>query len=323
MKVLVAEDERVCRRMLEATLTKWGYEVVLACDGIEAWQALQTENGPKLALLDWMMPGMNGLEVCRKVRHRAPEPYVYMILLSAKTQKDELVRGLEAGADDYMAKPFDVCELKARLRTGERILELQEQLIAVREALWVQATHDSLTGLWNRAAILDILRREHGRAGRGGTPLGLIIADLDHFKSVNDTYGHPAGDVVLQEVARRMRSVVRAYDSIGRYGGEEFLIIAPGCDTGSALQEAERLLECVSSEAIETPYGIVFPVSMSLGVTSSSGADEATFDLLQAADLALYRAKHRGRNRAEAAPEMGLTEDRVSVRTGGDQTVCN
>ncbi len=302
MRILLAEDERACRRMLEATLIKWGYDVVVARDGDEAWQVLQQEDAPKFALLDWMMPGMDGPEVCQKVRERATEPYVYMILLTAKNQKEEIVQGMEAGADDYVTKPFDADELRARLRVGKRILELQEQLVSMREAFQVQATHDPLTGLWNRAAILDLLQRELDRASREGTPVGVILADLDHFKRINDTFGHLAGDAVLRETAQRMNAAMRGYDAVGRYGGEEFLIVVPGCNADNVLRAAERVRECISREPIHTADGLIGPVTLSLGVAASADVTEEDEDsLLRAADMALYRAKDEGRNRAAMA----------------------
>ena len=317
MRILVAEDERVCRRMLEATLVKWGYDVVVVSDGDEAWQVLQQEDAPKFALLDWMMPGMDGPEVCRKVRERATGPYVYIILLTAKTQKDELIQGMEAGADDYVTKPFDADELRARLRAGKRILELQEQRRALREALEVQATHDSLTGLWNRAAILDILQRELLRGKREGTPVGVILADLDHFKRINDSFGHLAGDAVLREAAQRMNSAMRGYDAVGRYGGEEFLIVAPGCDADNAMQAAERVRECISREPIHTVDGLIGSVTLSLGVAASAGlAEEETGSLLRAADMALYRAKGEGRKRAAMATVTAVMELSCSQEKG-------
>jgi diguanylate cyclase (GGDEF)-like protein len=299
VRILVAEDDPVSRYLLEAFLVKWGYEVIVAADGVEAWQALQHDNAPQLALLDWMMPGMDGVEICRRVRKRAAEPYTYILLVTAKGQKQDILEGLEAGADDYLTKPFDPQELRARLRVGRRILELQEQLIQAREELRAQATHDPLTGLWNRAAILETLQRELARAERQRTPVAIIMADVDHFKQINDAYGHLAGDAVLGEVSQRMRAAIRSYDAIGRYGGEEFLIVTSGCDVTIALKLAERVRSCVSREPINIAGG-TFPATLSLGVAASSEAGDAD-QLVRAADAALYRAKNSGRNRVELA----------------------
>jgi len=305
MRVLIAEDEAVCRRMLEGLLVRWGYRVALATNGKEAMDVLQEADSPRLAILDWMMPGLDGVEICRELRRQAREPYTYVLLLTAKDQKQDLVAGFDAGADDYLSKPFDAHELRARLRAGCRIVELQEQLVLAREALRAEATHDSLTGLWNRAAILGTLQRELSRSLRGGTSLAVTMADLDHFKEVNDTYGHLGGDAVLREATRRMRSVSRTYDAFGRFGGEEFLVVAPDTDTTGALNQAERLRECVGKEPIDTLEGPVH-VTVSLGVAVSEEIREAD-PLLRAADEALYRAKSRGRNCVELAANLQTT----------------
>jgi len=299
VKILVAEDDPVYCRVLQTTLAEWGYEVALARDGAAALRALQGDEAPKLAVLDWIMPGMDGVQVCREIRKVRKDTYVYLLLLTAKVQKAELVTGLQAGADDYLIKPFDPSELQARLYAGRRILELQDQLIAAREAMRHQATRDFLTGTWNHRAIVDILEGEVSRARREGRPFAVIMADLDHFKEINDTHGHLAGDAVLREAADRMSKTIRPYDRVGRYGGEEFLIVLPGCDQANAVRFAERLRERVNGEPIlyqDRPIS----VTISQGVVVYSGA-EATdhFTLLQAADAALYRAKSSGRNRVE------------------------
>ncbi|MGH9561550.1 MAG: response regulator, partial [Terracidiphilus sp.] len=174
-RILVAEDDAISRRMLQAFLTKWGYRVDVAADGTEAFAALEEPNCPQLAVLDWMMPGLEGPEVCRKVRELADRPYTYILLLTARGQKDDLLRGLESGADDYLTKPFDSQELRARLRVGERILDLQRNLIAAREELRFRATHDVLTGIPNRAAVMEATQRECSRQIRDGGPFSVII----------------------------------------------------------------------------------------------------------------------------------------------------
>lgn len=306
-KVLIAEDEPVSRRVLEAFLSKWGYEAVVARNGAEAWDFLAAVDAPRLALLDWMMPELNGIDVCRKVRQLPDRRYVYILLLTAKSLKQDLLEAFEAGADDYLTKPFDAEELHGRLLVGDRIVTLQDKLIAAREALRFQATHDPLTGLWNRAAILATLHRELDRSNRQGLSVGVILADIDHFKVVNDTYGHAAGDVVLQEVGRRMSASLRSYDSVGRYGGEEFLVIVPSSDVLGTLRSAERIRTNLQAQPINTPDGEL-AVSGSFGVASGGGPGrllEGTA-LLRAADDALYRAKDNGRNRVELAAAAGL-----------------
>jgi two-component system, cell cycle response regulator len=272
----------------------------MASDGEEAWQILQRDDAPRLVILDWMMPGMTGLEICRLVRARAPEPYIYMLLLTSKSHREDLIEGMEAGADDYITKPFDQHELKVRLRAGTRLVELQAELFTAREALREQATKDWLTKLWNRSSILEILMRELARSEREVCPVSVALLDLDHFKTVNDTQGHFAGDCVLRETAIRMNDSVRQYDSIGRYGGEEFLIVLPGCDLSGALSQAERLCARIANAPIATGANEA-RLSASIGVTTGLPGQKATAEaLIRRADEALYLAKRKGRNRVES-----------------------
>ena len=301
MKILIADDESVSRRMLQGLLTKWGYEVVSAEDGKAAWGLLNAPDAPRIALLDWMMPGRNGVDVCRELRAHRPEPYTYILLLTAKDAKENVVEGLESGADDYLTKPFHPQELKARLRVGIRLLNLEDNLVQAREAMRFKATHDALTGLWNRGTILETLDREVGRSRREGASLGVVIGDLDHFKSVNDNYGHLAGDEVLREATRRMQASVRFYDAVGRYGGEEFLVLLPGCGATETADKAEHLRAAVGQQPIETPCGPL-RITMSLGgVATANWPDDNASQILQMADAALYRAKEEGRNRVVMA----------------------
>jgi diguanylate cyclase (GGDEF)-like protein len=301
VKILIAEDEPVSRRMLQGVLTKWGYDVVSVEDGNAAWERLNAADAPRIALLDWMMPGLNGIDVCRKMRQQRPEPYTYILLLTAKNAKESVVEGLESGADDYLTKPFHFEELKARLRVGLRLLELEDTLVQAREAMRFKATHDILTGVWNRGAIVEMLDREINRSRREGPSLGVLIGDLDHFKAVNDTYGHLAGDSVLREVTRRIQAAVRLYDAVGRYGGEEFLVLLPGCDAVATMDKAEQLRTAIVQQPIETPAGPL-RVTMSFGaVTTANWPLDTTSQILQMADAALYRAKQEGRNRTVMA----------------------
>jgi two-component system, cell cycle response regulator len=295
MKVLVADDDPVSRRLVQMSLSNAGYPIVTACNGTEALALLEQENGPQLAVLDWMMPEMDGVEVCRIIRKAAREPYVYILLLTARGHQTEIIQGLEAGADDYITKPFDLHELKARLRTGKRIVELQGQLIGAREQLRVQATHDSLTGIFNRMAIMAALEKELSRSIREGGSVAVMMVDIDHFKSVNDIHGHQAGDIVLRETAQKMLASVRPYDSIGRCGGEEFLVIAPGCGLIAAAAQAERLRQFISMQAVQVDDAAI-PTTISIGVAAACDPAELT-QVLRAADEALYLAKKEGRNR--------------------------
>jgi two-component system cell cycle response regulator len=305
MKILIAEDDPAFRHLLQEILIKWGYEVIVSRDGNEAYQILLSENAPRLAILDWKMPGMEGIEICRKIRKDAKEYYTYIILLTSQHRDEDLVIGMEAGADDYIIKPFKHNELRVRLRAGRRIIELQNELLAARKILHAKATHDSLTGLLNHEEILGILNKELARSERDGVCVSIIMVDIDHFKQINDTYGHLAGDAVLRIVAQEMHSMERSYDFIGRYGGEEFLIVLPECCMECAVAFAERLRSCVSRESIDTSEGMI-PVTISLGVAASSrDGRRDEHSLVKAADTALYKAKENGRNRVEVATDQG------------------
>ncbi len=294
VKILVADDDPINRRLLEAFLVKGDYEVILARDGGEAWNILCQGDSPKLAILDWSMPGMDGTEICRELRKQTERSYVYILLLTSMSGETEVIAGLDAGADDYLTKPFKGEELKARLRTGRRILALQEQLISANDALQFQLAHDALTGALSRAAIMERLRIELMRSQREATTVGILMTDLDRFKHVNDTYGHMAGDEVLREAAKRMRAAVRPYDAVGRYGGEEFLIVLPGCDLSIAMSRAEELREGLEQEPVKTSEGMI-PVTLSLGVAVGAKPAELA-EILRLADAALYEAKNKGRN---------------------------
>ncbi len=300
-RILIAEDDPVSRRLLHSFLVKWGFEVVVAEDGAEALRLLERLDFPRLAILDWMMPGLEGPQVCERIRKETNRAYVYILLLTARSQKEDLLKGLESGADDYLTKPFDSQELRARLQVGQRILDLQDHLIEAREELLYQATHDALTRVSNRGVILDALSREISRQEREGVKFGIVLADLDHFKFVNDRLGHLAGDAVLQEAARRMAATVRPYDMVGRYGGEEFLIVAPSADAQGTFALAERIRHAIESQSVRTDAGDV-SMTLSLGVAASDPSRPLDArQLIQAADEALYRAKERGRNRSELA----------------------
>jgi two-component system cell cycle response regulator len=302
VRILIADDDPISRRVLEAFLRKRDYEVATATNGTDALRILEKEDAPRLALLDWMMPGMEGIQVCRRIRERTAHAYVYILLLTSKTQKEDLLVGLESGADDYLTKPFDPQELHARLRVGQRILDLQDSLLAAQEELRFRASHDALTSVSNRGTILEILQREHSRQMRAGGSFGVIMVDLDHFKKINDTYGHLCGDATLQEAARRMISSVRAYDAVGRYGGEEFLIVVPAADSAATLAVAERIRRAFESKPVVT-QDLDVRITASLGVAVSTAASPLLPELLlRLADEALYRAKERGRNCSELAP---------------------
>jgi len=293
MKILLVEDSSVERRKVGSFLSEWGLDFIAVGNGTEAVKLLEGPESPNLALLDWMLPGLDGIEVCRRIRrHGTSRPYVYTVMLTAKNRKQDLLFAMDAGADDYLAKPVDPSELRARIMAGKRILELQQ-------ILRFAATHDFLTNLLNRSEILAAIEREFSRSGRDGKSATVIMADIDHFKSINDSMGHAAGDEVLKEVARRLKSDLRPYDVVGRYGGEEFLIILPGCELSVGARRADEIRKLVAKDPILTPFGPA-TVTVSMGVTvTSAGHDHSVPDLLREADLGLYAAKNNGRNRVD------------------------
>jgi two-component system cell cycle response regulator len=307
VKILVADDDAVSRCLMQRILRRVGYEVVLAEDGRQALESLVSPDGPRLALLDWMMPGLDGPAVCLEVRSHRERPYSYITLLTSKGAKEDLVAGLEAGADDYLTKPCYPQELKARLRTGERILRLEDRLVDAREEMRFKATHDALTLLWNRGAILAHLNNEIHRAQREHAKVSLLLCDVDHFKQINDVHGHLSGDAVLREIAVRLGSAIRPGDAVGRYGGEEFLVILSDCGAESLRHRAEQIRQTVASGSFPANLqGLA--ISISVGAMTIGGwtMGQAPELFLSQVDVALYRAKMEGRNRLVIAGQQPL-----------------
>lgn len=292
MNILIAEDDPVTRRLLEAFLKKWGYEVQVAADGKEAWEALQRHPRPNLVVSDWMMPGMDGVELCRKVRSIQDSGYIYFIILTSKGRKEDVIGGLEAGADDYLVKPFDKEELKYRVGIGERIIDLEQRILRL-------ASTDALTGVLNRRALMERMEIEIGRSNREKTAISIIMADIDHFKLINDAHGHQAGDAVLQRFTEELNKSCRAYDFVGRYGGEEFVVCLPGATLAQAAVAAERMRRAVEEmRGMEPDLSGAIHITASFGVASSEAAHGEGIDsLIKRADKAMYRAKEEGRNR--------------------------
>jgi diguanylate cyclase (GGDEF)-like protein len=292
MKILLVEDSYIERRKIGSFLTDWGFEHISVGSGTEAVKLLEGPEPPDFALLDWVLPGLDGIDVLRRIRKLSQGNYIYTVMLTAKNQKKDRLNAMDAGADDYLSKPVDPMELRSRIMAGKRIVELQQ-------SLRFAATHDFLTGLLNRSEILSTLEREFSRSGREDKPTTVILADIDHFKRVNDTLGHAAGDEVLKEVARRLKVDLRPYDIVGRYGGEEFLIILPGCTLPIGARRADEIRGIVGEAPIATPFGTT-PATVSMGVaTTVSTRDCSVSEFLHEADVSLYAAKKNGRNRVE------------------------
>lgn len=292
MKILIADDDPLSLLYLQDVLQDWGYDVLTATDGETACNILMQPDAPLIAIIDWMMPGLDGVEVSRRIRATVKNRYIYLIMLTSRVETEFVVEAMNAGADDFISKPFVLEELQVRIRAGRRIGELEQELRK-------KADHDALTGVFNRGAILETLQKEISRQARGLDAVSIIFADLDHFKQTNDEYGHLAGDAVLREVSRRVSAVLRTYDALGRYGGEEFLIVLPACDSRGAVEVAERVRKAVAAQPITTNFGAI-PSSLSIGVAVADKGQVISLNgLIKLADDALYRAKQRGRNRVE------------------------
>jgi diguanylate cyclase (GGDEF)-like protein len=303
MKVLVADDDPVTLCTLETLLHAWGHETVAATDGEAALKTLCTHDGPRLAILGRLKKPLDALGICQQLRTgQACDDYAYLLLLGRMHEREYLLQALEIGADDFVAMPLDPTELRGRLRAGERILGQYQKYLRECRELQRQATHDALTGLLNRAAALEALNRELARAAREGLSVGLGIADIDDFKRFNDVFGHQVGDQVLAETARRLKGAVRAYDTVGRYGGEEFLAVLPAISAGDLVLVAQRMRHAVSDTPVETgsrPVTVTVSIGLALGSPDTSLNPAA---LIHVADEALYGAKRSGRNQEVLAP---------------------
>ena len=308
-KVLVAEDELTSRIVLKTILEQSGYEVLEAYDGIEAWNKLQLPDAPKLVLLDWLMPGLDGIEVCRRVRVASHSELPYIIMLTVKGEKRDIVDGLDAGANDYISKPYDVNELRARLNVGCRVVKLETELRQALGNMEKLAFTDQLTMIANRRATQDILEREMALSLRSGKSLCISMLDLDHFKKVNDECGHQAGDDVLKECVSRIKSVLRPYDTVGRFGGEEFLVIV--VDSAGCMKS---IFDRVQRAAADKPFvigAVSRTITISQGIAVWNRIDSID-ELIRKADDALYRAKKDGRNRIMHFDDMEHGVDEIN-----------
>lgn len=303
MKILIAEDDPTSLMILVAVVSEWGYEPIAVENGIQALSVLKNDDAPRLLLVDWEMPELNGLGLCKKIREKETSNPPYIILLTGRSNTEDLVTGLKMGANDYIPKPFENAELQARLQVGKRMLDLQDELNRAKEAMAFQANYDELTGLMNRRAVMKAMAKELDRSKRNSQTLYVCMCDIDHFKKINDTHGHLAGDAVLREIAQRFNTSLRTYDLCGRYGGEEFLIILNSKE-GHIKDVLERLRKAVA----DTPFKYEkteLHVTISCGVTHYSLPIDKrnSTQLLADADAALYEAKNSGRNRIVFQPD--------------------
>jgi two-component system cell cycle response regulator len=289
MNILIADDDPSSALFLKQTLSAWGHNVTVAVDGLDAARLLGAPEGPKLAILDSMLPGMDGIDVCRTIRATASERSVYILMLTSGGWSGNMAAAMDAGADDCLAKACSPEELQLRVKAGQRIVELEDEL-------HYRAARDALTNIYNRGAIIDVLEKEVARQERSHRAVSVILCDLDHFRTINEMYGHAAGDTVLRAVTERMATLMRPYDSFGRYGGEEILCVLPDCEMAGALEVAERMRSRVADQLVPTATGEV-AITVSLGVATMSHRQASSLSaLLQQADDALYRAKMNGRN---------------------------
>jgi diguanylate cyclase (GGDEF)-like protein len=296
MKILIVEDELIFRRMVKKYLLEAGYDIVEAEDGQSAWELFQREPF-HLVITDWMMPHLSGPELVQKIRTSGHKNYTYIIMLTAMDDKDNVVLGLESGADEYLTKPFNSRELIARVASGMRILKLEEQLMQAHQQMEILAMRDGLTGLLNRRAIEEYAEAEFNLTLRKERAMSVILLDIDHFKSVNDQFGHKFGDHTLQQVAKILKEELRTYDRVGRWGGEEFILILPDTHLMDAATVAERVRVRMAEMKMSLENGETFSVHISLGVASTAGQFSSLTKLIDAADQALYQAKQAGRNR--------------------------
>ncbi|MDY6970837.1 MAG: diguanylate cyclase [Thermodesulfobacteriota bacterium] len=302
LRVLIAEDDLPSRRLLEKTLISAGYDVVSAENGREAREMIEGSFF-SIVITDWMMPEVNGLELCRAVRERDAQGYTFIVILTANNSKDELVAGLEAGADDYITKPFYREELLARLNIIRRYLEQERCLRQANERIRTLSVSDTLTGAYNRYYLNERLPQEIDRARRYGQPLSIIMCDIDHLKKINDLYGHHLGDLVLKEFVDCLRVSIReGTDWLVRYGGDEFLAVMPVTDLEGAYAAAERFRLTATERAFGVEDGRVW-ITGSFGATCFSplGRSEhvTSESMIIEADKYLYQAKRAGRNRVK------------------------
>ncbi|MGE5380072.1 MAG: GGDEF domain-containing protein [Methylocystaceae bacterium] len=286
MQVIIADDDRLSRRILEDRCREWGFDVWAVEDGNLAWDIYIQQDAPRIFLLDWIMPGINGVDLCEKMRKSPHTSYSYIVIVTSLNDATNIIRGLEAGADDYIVKPFNINELRCRLNIGKRILELEDNILRM-------ANLDYLTGLYNRRYFFQRMECELSRCRRENHPVGLLMIDIDNFKIVNDTYGHTAGDHVLSRLSKVLSRCCRDYDLVGRFGGEEFIICLPGSGREETFKIAERIRGQVAEETLDCNTELL-KITVSIGYVSTMNGKSQ--EMISAADAGLYAAKKAGKN---------------------------
>ncbi len=298
MKILIVEDDPITNKMLEKYLRDLDFEVLAALNGRQGWEIFSQED-VRFVITDWMMPEMNGLELIKKIREANEKLYCYIILLTAKNDKDEIVEGISGGADDYVVKPFYKEELAVRVRAGQRMVDLQNELFEANEELKKLSETDPLTGLYNRRALADYLIKSQSAPEYKGAPFTFVMADIDQFKKINDAYGHDAGDAVLIEVAERIRGSVPYHDMISRIGGEEFYVVLPNVDSSQAEDIAEKMRRGIEVSPIVLPDKTEIRTTCSFGVFCVQASSKWDWEhCMKMADKALYESKNSGRNKS-------------------------
>jgi two-component system chemotaxis response regulator CheY len=310
MKILIVDDDRTSLLVLKRQLEKWDNEVISAVSAAEGLRLLEDDQQINLLITDWVMPEMTGLELCREARKLERPRFLPIMMLTALTDTQDLVQALNAGADAFLSKPINPMQLKAEIRVTERVLDLEVRLEAqirqLEEAhvkIKAMAETDELTQLPNRRTVLQRLDEEISRAERYGHPLSIVLLDIDHFKDVNDTYGHPAGDTVLRQTAKKLSGAIRDTDLLGRYGGEEFLAVLAQTDLPGARKLAERIRTEIESHVFDLGNGTNLRKTVSLGASTWNHGSDSADELIARADAALYLAKEGGRNRVVMAEE--------------------
>jgi len=306
VKVLLAATDLVPA----AKLTEWGYQVVTAQNGTEAWQHLLQDDELHLAILDRQMPGLDGVEVCRRIRAAACDPYIYVMLLTAGEVPTEIETALESGVDDFLHTPLNEQELYVRLRAARRILDLHHRLRFARSLLLKEAIYDPLTGLWNRKAVMELFWQDLARARRDDTPLAVAIVEPDHLDQIAEQHGRLAESMVMCGVAERASAVLRVYDRMARLERKRFLIILPDCTAHAGGKIMERIRRQFTERPVNISEGLI-PITVSIGVTAWEGNKTVSQDdLLQVGYEAIEQAILAGRNRVEVIEPItaGLTE---------------